>query len=81
MCGAISIWRFGFGLITLILFAIIGIGCVVSPQWAMKHFGNPHLLGGGELRREWNSLQITLFGVVFGGFGLYGSYLLLRGCF
>ncbi len=80
MCGAISVWRFALGLATLIVFAIIGIGCVVRPGWGMRHFGRA-LLGGGELRRELNRDGFILVGAVFGAFALYMIYVVLRGCF
>lgn len=80
MCGAISVWRFVLLLTVLAVSGVIGIGCVVNPDWGMRHFARA-LLGGGELRREWNRMGIVFSGIVFGGFALYGIYLVLRGCF
>ncbi len=80
MCGAISVWRFVLLFTVLVVFAVIGIGFVVNPNWGMRHFARA-LLGGGELRQEWNRLGLRLCGVAFGGCALYLSYVLLRGCF
>ena len=60
----------------LLAFAAIGIGCVFNPDWGMRHFGRS-LLGGGELRKEWNRTQISAVGLIFAGVALYLIYVLL----
>jgi hypothetical protein len=65
-----------FLLVVLLAFAAIGIGCVLNPDWGMKHFGRS-LLGGGELRKEWNRMQMSVFGLIFAGFALYLIYALI----
>ena len=60
----------------LFAFAAIGIGCVFNPDWGMRHFGRS-LMGGGELRKDWNRLQISAVGLIFAGFALYLISLLI----
>ena len=62
-------------LVFLLAFAVIGMACVFNPDWAIKHFGRS-LMGGGELRKDWNRMQISVFGLVFAGFALYLIYVL-----
>ena len=60
----------------LLAFAAIGIGCLFNPDWGMKHFGRG-LLGGGDLRKEWNRTQMSAAGLIFAAFALYLLYDLL----
>jgi len=60
----------------LLVFAAIGIGCAFNPDWGMRHFGRS-LMGGGELRKDWNRMQISAVGLVFAGFALYLIYVLI----
>jgi len=60
-------------LAALLAFAAIGIGRAFNPDWGMKHFARS-LMGGGELRREWNRTQMQAFGLIFAGFALYLIY-------
>ncbi len=60
----------------LLGFAAIGVGCLLNPDWGMKHFGRS-LLGGGELRKEWNRIQLSAAGLIFAALGLYLLYVLL----
>lgn len=60
----------------LLASAAIGIGCVFNPDWGMKHFGRS-LMGGGELRKEWNRIQMSAVGLVFAGIALYLAYVLI----
>jgi len=34
-------------------------------------------MGGGELRKDWNRMQISAVGLVFAGFALYLIYVLI----
>ncbi len=60
----------------LIAFAAIGIGCAFNPDWGIKHFSRT-LMGGGELRKEWNRMQMSVFGLIFAGFALCMVYVLI----
>jgi len=60
----------------LLVFAAVGFGCAFNPDWSMRHFGRS-LMGGGELREEWNRMQISAVGLVFAGFALYLIYILI----
>jgi len=60
----------------LLAFAAIGIGCAFNPGWGMRHFGRS-LMGGGELRKDWNRVQMSAVGLAFGGFALYMIYELI----
>jgi len=62
-------------LAALIAAAAIGIICVFNPDWGIRHFARS-LMGGGELRKEWNRTQVSGFGLVFAGFALYLIYAL-----
>jgi len=63
----------------LVALAIVGIGCLVSPDWGIRHFGSIHLRGGGDLRREWNSVQVQLVGGVITAFVLYLVFHIIHG--
>jgi len=64
--------------VLLLAFAAIGLGCLINPDWGMRHFGRS-LMGGGELRKEWNRMGISIAGLAFSGFAFYMLYhLLLR---
>ena len=60
----------------LLAFATIGIACAFNPDWGMKHFGRS-LMGGGELRKDWNRMQMSGFGLVFTAFALFLIYVLI----
>jgi hypothetical protein len=60
----------------LLAFAAIGIGCVFNPDWGMRHFGRG-LMGGGELRKGWNRMQMSAVGLIFAGAALYLTYVLI----
>jgi len=60
----------------LVVFAAIGIGCAFNPDWGIRHFARS-LMGGGELRKNWNRTQISIFGLIFAGVALYLIYALL----
>ena len=60
----------------LLAFAAIGIGCVFNPDWGMRHFGRS-LMGGGELRKDWNRMQMSAVGLIFAGVALYVAYVLV----
>lgn len=80
MCGFTSSWRLILGVSILTSFAAIGIGCVIKPDWGIKHFGQSWRKGG-DLLTEWNRLGISFVGLALGGFGIYGLYIILRECF
>jgi hypothetical protein len=80
VCGFTSVWKLILLLTILVGFAAIGIGCVINPNWGVKHFGQS-LRRGGELLTEWNRLGIQFVGLAFGGFALYAIYVVLRECF
>ena len=80
MCGFTSVWKLIFILALLLGFAVIGFGCLIRPEWGIKHFGQS-LRRGGELLTEWNRLGIAFAGLAFGIFSLYGMYIVLRDCF
>ena len=61
----------------LLTFAAIGVGCLFNPDWGIKHFGRS-LMGGGELQKAWNRMQISVLGLIFAGFALYMLYVLLK---
>jgi hypothetical protein len=63
-------------LAVLFAFAAIGIGCVINPDWGMRHFGRS-LMGGGQLRKDCNRMQMSAVGVIFGGCALYLIYVLI----
>lgn len=48
----------------------LGITCVFNPDWAIRHFARS-LMGGGELRKEWNRMQMSALGLIFAGLALY----------
>ena len=56
--------------------AAIGIGCLFNPDWGMRHFGRS-LMGGGELRKEWNRMNMSVVGLIFASGALYMLYVLL----
>jgi hypothetical protein len=60
----------------LVAFAAIGIGCAFNPDWGMRHFARG-LMGGGELRKDWNRMQMSIFGLIFAGLALYLIYALI----
>jgi hypothetical protein len=63
----------------LVALAIAGIACLVSPDWGIKHFGSIHLRAGGDLRREWNRVQVQLVGGVITAFVLYLVFHIVHG--
>ena len=65
-----------FLLAFLLTFAAIGIGCAFNPNWGMRHFGRS-LMGGGQLRKDWNRLQMSAVGLIFAGVALYLIYVLI----
>ncbi len=76
MSGMLNVAKLVFLLALLLAFAVIGIGCAFNPDWGMRHFGRS-LMGGGELRKDWNRMQISAVGLIFAGFALYLIYALL----
>ena len=60
----------------LLAFAAIGFGCACNPDWGMRHFGRS-LMGGGELRKQSNRMQMSAVGLIFGGLALYLIYVLI----
>jgi hypothetical protein len=48
VCGFTSLWKLILVVAMLAGFAAIGIGCVINPNWAIKHFGQS-LRKDGEL--------------------------------
>jgi hypothetical protein len=80
VCGFTSIWTLILAVAILLVFAAIGIGCIINPDRGIKHFGQS-LRRGGELLTEWNRIGIQFAGLAFGGFAVYLLYVLLRGCY
>jgi hypothetical protein len=80
VCGFTSIWTLILTVAILLAFAAIGIGCIIKPDWGIKHFGQS-LRRGGELLTEWNRIGIQFVGFAFGGCAVYLLYVLLRGCY
>jgi len=66
--------------VILLVFAAIGIGCIIKPEWGIKLLGQS-LRRGGELLTEANWIGIQFGGLAFGGFAVYLLYVLLRGCY
>jgi len=60
----------------LIAFAAIGTGCALNPDWGIRHFSRT-LMGGGDLRRGWNRMQMSACGLIFAGFALWMVYVLI----
>jgi hypothetical protein len=60
----------------LLALAALGVACAFNPDWGMRHFGRS-LLGGGELRKDWNRMQMSALGVIFTGVALYFTYVLI----
>ncbi len=60
-------------LIFLLALAAIGIACIFNPDWGIRYFARS-LMGGGELRKEWNRTQMSTFGLVFAGIAVYLIY-------
>ena len=60
----------------LVAFAAIGIGCAFNPDWGVRHFGRS-LMGGGEMRKDWNRMQMSAVGLMFAGVALYFIYALI----
>jgi hypothetical protein len=60
----------------LLAFAAIGVGCALNPDWGMRHFGRS-LIGGGELRKGWNRMQMSAGGLIVAGVALYLIYALI----
>lgn len=54
----LNVVKVGLVLALLLGLGEIGIGCAANPDWGMRHFGRS-LMGGGELRKEWNRLQMS----------------------
>lgn len=79
MCGS-SIWTLLLTVGILLVFATIGIGCIINLDWGIKHFGQA-LRRGGELLTAWNRIGLQFVGLAFGGFAVYLLYVLLRGCY
>jgi len=42
----------------------------------MRHFGRS-LMGGGDLRKDWNRMQMSAVGLIFAGGALYFIYSLI----
>jgi hypothetical protein len=80
VCGFTSIWTLLLTFAIVLVFAAIGIGCIINPDWGIKHFGQS-LRRGGELLTEWNRIGLQFVGLAFGGFAVYLLYVLLRGCY
>jgi len=72
-----SVWKLAFGVVILLAFAAIGVGCVISPEWGIRYFGRT-FRRGGDLQREWNHIAISLAGLAFAGFAFYVLFELLR---
>jgi hypothetical protein len=72
----LNIGKVALLLALLLAFAAIGIGCAFNPDWGMRHFGRS-LMGGGELRKDWNRIQMSAVGLIFAGFALYLIYALI----
>ncbi len=72
-----SLWRLAIGVLVLAGFAFIGIGCLVNPEWGIRHFGRG-LRRGGELQTEWNQIGIALAGLVFAAGSVYILFEVLR---
>jgi hypothetical protein len=72
----LNIGKVALLLALLLAFAAIGIGCAFNPDWGMRHFGRS-LMGGGELRKDWNRIQMSAVGLIFAGFALYLIYHLI----
>jgi len=62
----------------LVALAVAGIGCLVSPDWGIKHFGSIHLRAGRDLRKEWNRVQVQILGGVMTALVLYLVFQLIR---
>jgi hypothetical protein len=60
----------------LLAFVAIGIGCAFNPDWGIRRFGRS-LMGGGEMRKEWNRIQMSAVGLTFTGVALYFIYVLI----
>jgi hypothetical protein len=60
-------------LVLLVVVAAIGIACAFNPQWGIRHFSR-RLTGGGELRRDWNQLNMSLAGVALAAVAIYMLY-------
>jgi hypothetical protein len=60
----------------LLAFVAIGVGCAFNSDWGMRHFGRS-LMGGGELRKDWNRMQMSAVGLIFAGVALYFTYVLI----
>jgi hypothetical protein len=71
-----STFKIVLALTMLIVFAAIGLGCVFNPDWGIRHFSRS-LMGGGELRKEWNRMQMSVLGLIFAGFALWMIYVLI----
>jgi hypothetical protein len=63
-------------LVFLLGLAAIGVGCAFNPDWGMRHFARS-LMGGGELRKDWNRMQMSAFGLIFAGVALYLIYAMI----
>jgi hypothetical protein len=50
--------------------------CAFNPDWGMRHFGRT-LMGGGEMRKDWNRMQMSAVGLIFAGVALYFIYALI----
>lgn len=72
----LAIARVALLLAFFLAFAAIGIGCMFNPAWGMRRFGRG-LMGGNELRKEWNRMQMSAVGLIFAGVALYLTYVLI----
>ena len=68
--------RFGVPVAILMLlgFAAFGVDAIIRPR---RHM-NGYLRRGGDMLREWNELQVQLFGLLFSGASVWMLYELVR---
>lgn len=69
----LNVAKFAFFLALVLALALVGVGCAINPDWGIRHFSRG-LMGGGELRKDWNRTQMRALGVIFAGFAVYLIY-------
>jgi threonine/homoserine/homoserine lactone efflux protein len=68
-----SAWKVLLLAVFLLLFFLVGLSCVFSPDRFMSE-----ALRGGEELTGWSRLQLRIVGAIFAGFAMYLLYALLR---
>jgi hypothetical protein len=67
--GLNDLLKLALPVIVLLIFAAVGVGHVMKPDWFIKRSG---VRRGGEMLTEWNRLGFQICGAIFSAFAVYG---------